>query len=416
MKVLFLAHYFPKPDNPVMGTWALAQAQALARQGTDLQVVSFTAWVPKAIAKTPGSHAYATCPLSHTWPGNVTAHYPRWLYYPVPPLKQPAYRYPTPFLQVAWQLAKRQLIKLIEQFQPDIFFCHHSLPNAWLLAQLPVAYQRPFVVLEHDFDEIADCCRYPRRRAAVSFAVEKAAAWLAVSNRMAQDMQSLFPQINVQVHHNGVNLPPASPKPQPRPLALKGKTVVLTCALFAERKGIPLLIKAFHRIASQHPNAILRIIGSGPEEEKIQRTIQSMAIGDQVQLVGRRPHIEVLQEMLWADCFALTGWDEPFATVYLEAMAAGKPIICCSDGGITDVVQNEVHGLVIPPKDVSATAKALDHMLSSESDRKQWGENAHSLVSSSLTWDTKASELISLFETILKDEAKSLYQGALKTT
>lgn len=411
MKVLFLASYFPKPDNSIMGTWALAQAQALVRQGIDLKVVSFTSWVPKAIAHTPGAKAYAHCPASHTWPGDVTAFYPRWLYYPITPLKQPAYRDPLPYLQITWKSAKRQLIRLIDRYQPDVFFCHHSLPNGWLIAQLPPAYQRPLVVLEHDFDEIADCSQYPKRKAAVQQAIEATAAWLAVSHRMAQDMRKFFPETNILVHHNGVDLPPDSLKYQPRPPDLNGKKVVLACALFAERKNLPLLIKAFHTIASQHPDAVLRIIGSGPEAEKIRKTIQVLNISRQVQLVGQKSHAEVLQEMAWSDCFALIGKDEPFATVYLEAMAAGKPIICCSDGGITDIVRHELHGLIVPPGDCLAAADALNRMLSNDSQRKQWGQTAQGLIRDAFSWDAKSSELVAL----LKAQTKLPYKPLLKS-
>ncbi|MBE9060263.1 glycosyltransferase [cf. Phormidesmis sp. LEGE 11477] len=406
MKVLFLAYYFPKPNNPLMGTWALTQAQALVRQGISLQVASFTSWVPSAIANTPGAKAYANCPSLYTWPGDVVAHYPRWLYYPVAPVKQKAYRHPAFFLQLAWQSAKRQLMQLIEQYQPDVFFCHHGLPNGWLLTQLPAAYQRPLIVQEHDFGEIADCRQYPKRQHALQQTAKSAFAWLSVSNRMAQDMRSLFPNANVLVHHNGVNLPPPHLTHQPRPPELIGKKIVLVCAIFAQRKGIPLLIESFRRISSQHPDATLRIVGHGPDEEKIRQTIEALEISDQVQLVGRKSHAEVLQEMAWADCFALTGWDEPFATVYLEAMAAGKPIICCKDGGITDMMKHEVQGLTVPPRDVSSTAQALDRMLNNDEQRQQWGQNAQALIRSSLTWDAKAGELIALFEDSYRNQIK----------
>ncbi|NET48524.1 MAG: glycosyltransferase family 4 protein [Merismopedia sp. SIO2A8] len=389
-----------------MGTWALSQAQALVRQGIDVQVVSFTSWVPNAIALTPGAKAYAHCPPTHHWPGGVVAHYPRWLYYPVPPFKQWAYKTPTPYLTLAWQSAQRQLRQLMHQYQPDVVFCHHSLPNGWLItrlmAQLPRDQQRPVIILEHDFDEIADCSRYRDRRSAMHPVTTQASAWLAVSNRMATDMRSLFPHANVLTHHNGVDLPPTHLTQTPRPPDLQHKKVILACALFAERKGVPLLIKAFHHIVHHHPDAVLRIIGSGPEQDTIEQTISQLHLKQQVQLVGRKPHDEVLQEMAWADCFALVGWDEPFATVYLEAMAAGQPILCCQDGGIMDVIQHEVHGLTVPPKDRAATAIALNTLLSNNDQRQQWGKNAQQLIQRSLTWDAKATALIELFQQFQK--------------
>jgi glycosyltransferase involved in cell wall biosynthesis len=102
--------------------------------------------------------------------------------------------------------------------------------------------------------------------------------------------------------------------------------------------------------------------------------------------------------MVWADCFALVGWDEPFATVYLEAMAAGTPVICCSDGGITDVLQNNVHGYTIPPRDITATAEALDRLLTQDVNRTELGRNAKQLVECELIWDKQIEKLLSLFE------------------
>lgn len=53
LRVLFFASFFPKPENPWMGTWALTQAQALARQNVELLVVSCTSWLPSQLALTP---------------------------------------------------------------------------------------------------------------------------------------------------------------------------------------------------------------------------------------------------------------------------------------------------------------------------------------------------------------------------
>lgn len=399
MRVLFLASYFPKPENTVMGTWALSQAQALVRQGVDLQVVSFTSALPTWMAHTPGAKAYAHCPADYVWPGSVNVQYPRWLYYPIAPLKQPAYVNPNPYLQTAWWSARKRLTQMISHYQPDILFCHHSLPNGWIATQLTDC--PPLFVLDHDYDEITDCHRYPRRKEAMQQMVKRVEQLLAVSTRMEKDMKQLFPTAPTATLHNGIALPPSSLKERPRPHKLKQRKVILTCALFAERKGIPLLIEAFHRIASKHPDAILRIIGTGPEEEKIKQSINQLNLHKQVQLLGKVPHQDVLQEMAWSDCFALVGWDEPFATVYLEAMAAGKPILCCSDGGINEVIKDNVHGYTVPPKNIEATAKALDRLLSNNTKRVDMGNQARQLIEQHLTWDAKAAELIQQFETSL---------------
>lgn len=397
MKVLFLASYFPKPDNPVMGTWALSQAQALVQQNVELLVVSFTSWVPPQLARSAGAKAYADCPAEYTWEGNVRVLYPRWLYYPINPIKRWMYGNPAPYLAIANLSAQQKLIQIIEEFQPDLYFCHHSLPNGWLITHLPAQYQRPLFILEHDFDEISDCHHLPKRQQAFAKVANHAHTLMAVSHRMEADMRNLFPAAQTATLHNGVHLPPPHLNATPRPPEIQQKQVILACALFAERKAIPLLIEAFAAIAPKHPNAILRIIGSGPQEELIKATVSRLKTADQIQLIGRQIHDRVLQEMAWADCFALVGYDEPFATVYLEAMAAGKPIICCSDGGITDVIENEIHGLIVPPKNLAATSNALSKMLLEDQQRQQMGLNAKQKIQTSLTWEAKAQELVQKF-------------------
>lgn len=401
MKVLFLASYFPKPGNPVMGTWALSQAQALARQPIELRVLSFTSWVPSVLAGSARAKAYAECPASYTWRGNVHVVYPRWGYYPVEPLRSWSYRYPWPYLEFGFRTARKRLIYEIETFRPDVIFCHHSLPNGWMVSRLPEKYRKPMFVLEHGFKEISDCGHLPQRRAAFLEALSATTCLLAVSEPMAEIMRRVFPGQRILTHHNGIDIQ-KFPEKLTRPPELRGKFVFLACAIFYEQKGIPLLVRAFGSIAKQYPNAILRIIGGGKEEDLVRKTIAKLKVGAQVQLLGKKSHDVVLREMHMADCFALVGWEEPFATVYLEAMAAKQPIICCSDGGITDVVSHGKEAFIVPPKDEEAVVDALTFMLDNPDKAREMGINGHYLIESSLTWDAKTRQLLKLFKEALQ--------------
>jgi glycosyltransferase involved in cell wall biosynthesis len=102
-----------------------------------------------------------------------------------------------------------------------------------------------------------------------------------------------------------------------------------------------------------------------------------------------------MQEMVWADIFALVGWDEPFATVYVEALAAGKPIICCDDGGICDVLESGVQGLAVPPRDVDATSGALRRLLSDSQLRAEMSVAAKALFTEQLSTSAYADTIIS---------------------
>jgi glycosyltransferase involved in cell wall biosynthesis len=417
LKVLFLASYFPKPDNPLMGTWALEQAKALVRQGIELCVVSFTAAIPKSLAMTTGAKAYAHCPPEHLWPGRVPENfkarvttginvlYPRWLYYPIEPIKSWMYRHPGPYLKIAQLSSQRQFTKLVKDFCPDLLFCHHSLPNGWLAASQAANFCQPMITFDHDYDEIADCRNYPHRAEAMQTVVDQAWAMLSVSKRMQADLQAQFPSARrLATHSIGVNLPLSHHQQTHRPPELQGKTVVLSCALFAKRKGIPLLIEAFCSIAHRYPDAILRIVGGGPDAAAVRAAVATYDQTGQIQMLGKKSHAEVLQEMCWADCFALVSWDEPLGAVYLEAMAASKPILCANDGGINDAITSGIHGYAVTPKSTKATAEALDKLLADPDKRLEMGGRSRQLIEEKLTWDARAKDLVALFDQAVREQ------------
>lgn len=395
-RVLFLATFFPRPLNMLLGPWALAQAQALRRRIPSLQVVSLTPWVPGFATRSAGARAYADCPASHRF-GDLEVLYPRWLLYPIMPFKRWAYPDPHRQLQLGWRSAAGKLRTLIRQSRPDVLFAHHTAASGYVCRQLQLEFGIPYIVTDHDFDEVADCEKFPGRKALFAEVYRNASAVIAVSRRMETDMRRLFPDAPAQTVHNGTDPIPAAFFTQPRPAELIGKKIIFSAGMFYQRKGIPLLVEAFARIAARHSTALLRIAGDGVERPQIESAIRAAGLEQRVVLLGKVSHEVVLQEMVWADAFALIGWDEPFATVFIEAMSAGKPIVCANDGGITDVVRDGVHGLTVPPRQVDAAASALDVILADDAGRVRMGAAAKSLAEESLTWDANASAMVTLF-------------------
>ena len=220
---------------------------------------------------------------------------------------------------------------------------------------------------------------------------------IAVSKRMEKEIQSQFPAAHTCTIQNGADPVPGPILGNPRPPELHGKLIVFSCGTFYHRKGFPLLIDAFASIAGKHPEAVLRIAGDGKERTEIEGRIRQHGLQERVHLLGSQPHSAVIQEMVWCDVFALIGWDEPFATVYLEALSAAKPVVCCSDGGITDCIRNGEHGFTVPPRDAAAAGDALDRLLGNEAMRMKFGNSALRLFESSLTWDRHARRMIDLF-------------------
>jgi glycosyltransferase involved in cell wall biosynthesis len=406
-RVLLLANYFPKPGNPVMGVWALCEAQAMMRAGLEISVVSPTPWVPRALARLPSrggvlerARAWATCPPAHDWDG-LRVRYPRWPIYHRGPHKPLTYRNPLPELELGWRAVRTELEHAVEESRADVLYAHGTALCGFAAAKLRRRFGLPFVTADFDFDEVADCARFPRRRRVYARVSAAGEAMIAVSTRMERDIRTLFPAARSQTVHLGADPLPAALWDVPRPPETEGRTVIFSAATFYGRKGIPLLIRAFAQVAGKHPGAVLRIAGDGPERGAVQRAVAETGIGERVQLLGLRPHREVLQEMVWADAFALFGWDEPFATVFVEAMSAGNAIACTDDGGVSDVLRDSVHGYAVPPRDVDAAARALDRLLADEPARVRMGREGKRLQEAELTWDARAARMASILEEAL---------------
>jgi len=402
LRVLMLATYFPKPLNHLMGNWALSQAQALQRSGVEIEVVSFTAWVPQFVAVTPGAKAYACCPPSTQWEG-LRVHYPRWPVYPVGPLRRWAEPNPERFLRVGWMAAAPWLRRYIRSHRPHVIYAHHTAVNGYLAWQLHRSYGLPYVVTDHDFGEIRSCESWPARRRLFEKVAAESSRMVAVASRMEADLKRLFAAARTSTVHNGTNPIPDRYRQVSRPEEIRGKKVLFSCGSFSERKGFPLLIEAFSRVAPAYPDSILCIAGNGASFPEVQSLIQRHNLAGQVKLLGQLSHEDVLQRMLWSDAFVLVGWDEPFATVYSEAASAGLPIVCCNDGGFTDVLRNEVHGLVVPPRDAGAAAEALGRLLQNNDLRQRLGQAAKELFETRLRWDHNAQEMLSIFRSAVED-------------
>lgn len=401
MRVLMLATYFPRPRNPTLGNWALSQAQALQRQGIDVRVVSLNPWLPEGLTGGAGAF-YSDCPDYFEW-NNLPASYPRVLWYPISPIKHLEFRAPLLPMKLAWSTSARFLTQFVAEFQPDVVYAHHTAVNGYIAMRLLTHFGVPYVITDHDFEEISACRVLPRRRRHFEQIIQSAAQMVAVASRMEKEMLSIFPRARTCTVWNGTDPIPEKIRKSRRPSELEDKTILFSCGAFYKRKGLPLLIDAFSRVAGEYPEAILRIAGDGEQRSLIEATIRRHHLEGRVHLLGYQSHEAVLREMCLCDSFALVGWDEPFATVFSEALSAGRPVIYAQDGGIADVVVHNVHGLAVTPKSVAAAACALARILGSRELRKTFGTAAQQLFDQKLKWDYNATRMKALFERVIYD-------------
>ncbi|MGI6605098.1 MAG: glycosyltransferase [bacterium] len=140
-----------------------------------------------------------------------------------------------------------------------------------------------------------------------------------------------------------------------------------------EQKDYITLLRAFKILKQGGHQAQLRVAGQGPLLENLQRLAVDLGISDRVVFLGLRRDIPLLLNA--ADGFVLSSAWEGLPNVVMEAMAAAKPVVATSVGGVPELVQEGVTGYMSPPRDVEALAAAMAKMIGlSESERTRMGQ------------------------------------------
>lgn len=141
-----------------------------------------------------------------------------------------------------------------------------------------------------------------------------------------------------------------------------GAPIILSTGRLAAQKGFEYLIEAVAMLKQRSPQSFRVIIaGEGPLRDALQRQIQRLGVAESVRLIGFYKTIGDLYAL--ADLVVLPSLWEGLSIALLEAMAAGKPIITTTIGSNLEATDNGRVARLVPPKDVSALAKAIQQML-----------------------------------------------------
>jgi len=137
-------------------------------------------------------------------------------------------------------------------------------------------------------------------------------------------------------------------------------------------KGVRFLVEAMAGVVQQHPKSLLLLVGKGEKEKELRKQAENLGLTDNIHFLGWCQDVEEI--MTGFDLFVLPSLNEGMGRVLVEAMALGLPIVASSVGGIPDLVKNEQNGLLVPPADAAALARAISDLLEDKGKRKRMGE------------------------------------------
>ena len=278
-----------------------------------------------------------------------------------------------------------------------VIHAHSALPCGHAASLLSRELKVPFVVTVHGLDAFSTrqvggyagkwCAR-------ISQSVYRSACWVICVSEKVRDqvIQGAGPRLNTTVLYNGVDpqmFSPADGEP--------GAPVILSVGNLIPVKGHELLLRAFAAIRNQFPGLALEIIGDGPERSRLQHLAGEQGMADEVFFRGRQSRQQVVDAMRRATIFALPSRYEGLGCVYLEAMAAGKPVIACRGQGIEEVIEPGVNGCLIGTDDLQELVDTLARLLQQADLRRKMGDGARRTVLQGYTLEEQAERLFRLY-------------------
>lgn len=152
------------------------------------------------------------------------------------------------------------------------------------------------------------------------------------------------------------------------------RQTLLFVGRMTREKGVGDLLAAAKLLNERGVDYELTLVGSGPELPAMQTLASSLGLDERVRFLGFVPQGDILRGLYErADLFVFPSHTEALPLVLLEAMAAGLPIVTTAVGGIPDLVQDRVNGLLVPPSSPVAIASAVATLVRDAAVRAEMG-------------------------------------------
>jgi glycosyltransferase involved in cell wall biosynthesis len=169
--------------------------------------------------------------------------------------------------------------------------------------------------------------------------------------------------------------------------------IVLYAARLSRENGVDIALEAFARMLSSVPAAQLHMLGDGPERDRLREQAQQLGIASQVTWHGWVDLNLLPAYYSAADVFPFSGRSGGTPRVLIQAMACGAPVIGSAIGGITDHVEHEKTGLLVPAGDSAALAAALERLLTDHELRFRLAQAGEAYAREQVDWDVLARRI-----------------------
>jgi glycosyltransferase involved in cell wall biosynthesis len=165
----------------------------------------------------------------------------------------------------------------------------------------------------------------------------------------------------------------------------------------AVEKGLPVLFESIKMLREKGHVVSLMLVGDGPDRKYLEALGATLGIGDQLEFVGYASQDEIVQYLGESDIFVLPSFAEGVPVSIMEAMACGIPVVATFVGGVAELVENEISGLLVFPSDIEGLSNAIEKYLYDSNLRQSIIQKAREKIIAEYNINVEVDKLAALF-------------------
>lgn len=252
-------------------------------------------------------------------------------------------------------------VEIIKKEKIDLVAGHWLIPAGLVMKTIASKHKLPMILSSHGTD-----IRLMRRYFNAAYRYLKSFCnglkrWTVVSNFLKDEIISMDSSLADTLE--------VLPMPHDESLFYNDDSIstdqnlIVAVTRFTDQKRVDYLIKAFALVCETNNDARLEIYGQGDLRPEIDKLIERFGLGDRVAIYRPVLQKELREVYNQAAIVVLNSYQEGFGLALSEAMLCGTAVIGSSSGGITDIIEHESRGLLVPIDDLPALAEAIKRLL-----------------------------------------------------
>jgi len=404
LRIICPTYWYPQHANDTQATYVHDINRHLVRRGHSVTVV------------TPGDRSL---PRSDTFDGVKIVRFPLAL----PPdltygrVAQSQVSFLGKFARVVvmahyMEAQHRAIVAEVREEGGDVIHAHWAIPTGPAAVMAARKLNLPSVITMHGGDVYVNPEQgydFPTRwyvRPALRWTLRHAGALTAITDDCRQHaLRAGAPADHIRLVFNGTDLRRFSPGENgSRPDSRFGPNMIFACRQLFPRKGIRFLLEAGAALKPQFPDLKIVVAGDGFERPDLMRLADELGIASDVTFLGWVPNADLPQYYRAAAISVIPSLEEGFGIPAAEAMGCEVAVVASDAGGLPEVVEDGVTGLVVPRGDARALAQAMGSLLADPQRRRRMGLAGRERALRLFDWDRSAQQ----FEEIYREVASRM--------